>query len=52
MPGPAVTELNDWGSWDGRAMDPDDVAKMVVFAASRPSRVELTQISVDSTDGL
>jgi len=52
MPGPVVTELNDWEHWDGRAMDPEDVAETVVFAASRPSRVELTQISVDSTDKL
>jgi NADP-dependent 3-hydroxy acid dehydrogenase YdfG len=52
MPGPVVTELNDWGHWDGRAMDPEDVAETVVFAASRPSRVELTQISVDSADKL
>ena len=52
MPGPVVTELNDWEHWDGRAMDPEDVAETVVFAASQPSRVELTQISVDSTDKL
>ncbi|WP_436930660.1 SDR family oxidoreductase [Halosimplex halobium] len=52
MPGPVVTELNDWEHWDGRAMDPEDVAETVVFAASRPARVELTQISVDSTDKL
>jgi 3-hydroxy acid dehydrogenase/malonic semialdehyde reductase len=52
MPGPVVTELNDWEHWGGRAMDPEDVAETVVFAASRPSRVELAQISVDSTDKL
>jgi NADP-dependent 3-hydroxy acid dehydrogenase YdfG len=50
MPGPVVTELNDWEHWEGRAMDPEDVAEIITFAASRPSRVELTQISVDSTD--
>jgi NADP-dependent 3-hydroxy acid dehydrogenase YdfG len=50
MPGPVVTELNDWEHWEGRAMDPEDVAETITFAASRPSRVELTQISVDSTD--
>ena len=38
MPGPVVTELNDWEHWDGRAMDPQDVAETVVFAVSRPSR--------------
>jgi NADP-dependent 3-hydroxy acid dehydrogenase YdfG len=52
MPGPVVTELNDCEHWEGRAMDPKDVADAVVFAASRSSRVELTQISVDSTDKL
>lgn len=52
MPGPVVTELNDWEHWDGRAMDPDDVAETVVFAISRPDHVELTEISVDTTEKL
>jgi NADP-dependent 3-hydroxy acid dehydrogenase YdfG len=50
MPGPVITELNDWEHWDGRAMDPEDVAETIAFAASRPRRVELTEIGVDSTD--
>jgi NADP-dependent 3-hydroxy acid dehydrogenase YdfG len=50
MPGPVITELNDWEHWDGRAMDPEDVAETITFAVSRPPRVELTEISVDSTD--
>lgn len=52
MPGPVVTELNDWEHWDGRAMDPDDVAETITFAASRPAHVELAEISIDSTDKL
>jgi NADP-dependent 3-hydroxy acid dehydrogenase YdfG len=50
MPGPVITELNDWEHWDGQAMEPRDVAETIVFAASRPPRVELKEISVDSTD--
>ncbi len=50
MPGAVVTELNDWEHWEGRAMDPTDVAETVVFAVSRPPHVELTQLSVDTTD--
>jgi NADP-dependent 3-hydroxy acid dehydrogenase YdfG len=50
MPGPVVTELNDWEHWEGRPMDPDDVADTVVFALSRPDHVELREISIDSTD--
>lgn len=50
MPGAVVTELNDWAHWDGRAMDPADIAETVVFAVSRPPHVELTQLSVDTTD--
>ncbi|MFP9191982.1 hypothetical protein ACLI4Q_10030 [Natrialbaceae archaeon A-CW1-1] len=52
MPGPVSTELNDWEHWDGRAMDAADVAKTVVFALSRPPHVELTDISVNTTDKL
>ncbi len=52
MPGPVVTELNDWEHWEGRAMDPVDVAETITFAASRPPHVELTQLSVNSTDKL
>lgn len=50
MPGPVITELNDWEHWDGRAMDPADVADTIVFALSRPDHVELTDISVNTTD--
>mgnify|MGYP002760531799 FL=1 len=50
MPGPVITELNDREHWDGQAMEPRDVAETIVFAASRPPRVELKEISVDSTD--
>jgi hypothetical protein len=50
MPGAVVTELNDWAHWDGRAMDPADVAETIAFAVSRPDHVELTSISVDTTD--
>lgn len=52
MPGAVVTELNDWEHWDGRAMEPVDVANTVAFAVSRPDHVELTSISVDTTDKL
>lgn len=50
MRGPVVTELNDWADWDGRALDPADVADAVVFAVSRPAHVELPAITVNSTD--
>ena len=50
MPGAVVTELNDWSHWEGRAMDPVDVAETIAFAVSRPPHVELTSVSVDTTD--
>jgi NADP-dependent 3-hydroxy acid dehydrogenase YdfG len=50
MPGPVITELNDWEHWDGRAMDPADVGNVITFALSCPDHVELTDISVDTTD--
>jgi NADP-dependent 3-hydroxy acid dehydrogenase YdfG len=50
MPGATVTELNDWAHWDGRAMDPADVAETTAFAVSRPAHVELTDVSIDTTD--
>lgn len=52
MPGPVVTELNDWEHWDGRAMDPADVAETAVFALTRPDHVELTEIGIDTTEKL
>ncbi|MFB6186709.1 MAG: oxidoreductase, partial [Halobacteriaceae archaeon] len=50
MPGPVITELNDWEHWDGRAMDPVDIADTIVFALTRPDHVELTEISVNTTE--
>jgi NADP-dependent 3-hydroxy acid dehydrogenase YdfG len=50
MPGPVITELNDWEHWDGRAMDPADVADTIVFVLSRPDHVELTDITVNTTE--
>jgi NADP-dependent 3-hydroxy acid dehydrogenase YdfG len=52
MPGPVVTELNDWEHWDGRALDPADVASAIEFVVSRPARVEISDITVNSTDKL
>jgi len=52
MPGPVRTELNDWAHWDGRVMDPADVAETIVFALSRPAHVELTDLTVNTTDKL
>jgi NADP-dependent 3-hydroxy acid dehydrogenase YdfG len=52
MPGPVVTELNDWEHWDGRALDPADVASAIEFVVSRPARVEIPDITVNSTDKL
>lgn len=50
MPGAVSTELNDWEHWDGRAMEPADIADLVVTALELPARVELTEVSVDTTD--
>jgi NADP-dependent 3-hydroxy acid dehydrogenase YdfG len=50
MPGPVVTELNDWAHWEGRALAPADVAESIVFTASRPPHVEIPDITVNSTD--
>lgn len=50
MPGSVVTELNDWSHWDGRAMEPSDIADTVAFVLSRPPHVEITELSVDTTD--
>ncbi|PSQ25822.1 oxidoreductase [Halobacteriales archaeon QS_9_68_17] len=52
MPGPVVTELNDWDHWDGRALDPADVASAIEFVVSRPAHVEIPDITVNSTDKL
>lgn len=50
MPGAVSTELNDWEHWEGRAMEPRDIAAFVVFALSRPPHVEFTEVSIDTTD--
>lgn len=50
MPGAVSTELNDWEHWDGRAMEPADIADLVVVALDLPAHVELTEVSVDTTD--
>ncbi|MFB6153490.1 MAG: SDR family oxidoreductase [Halodesulfurarchaeum sp.] len=52
MPGPVVTELNDWSDWDGRALDPEDVAESIAFTVSRPPHVEIPDITVNSVDKL
>jgi len=50
MPGAVSTELNDWEHWEGRAMEPHDIAEFVVFALSRPPHVEFTEVGIDTTD--
>ena len=52
MPGPVESEMNDWGDWDGRALDPFDVAESIVFTVSRPDHVEIPDITVNTTDKL
>lgn len=52
MPGPVVTEMRDWADWDGRALDPGDVAEAIEFVVSRPAHVELPEITVNTTDKL
>lgn len=52
MPGPVETEMRDWAEWDGRSLDPADVAEAVVFAVSRPEHVELPEMTVNTTDKL
>jgi hypothetical protein len=50
MPGPVVTEMRDWADWEGRALDPADVAETVAFAVSRPAHVEIPELTVNTTD--
>jgi hypothetical protein len=50
MPGPVVTEMRDWEDWDGRAIDPSEIAAAVVFAVTRPDHVTLLELPVHSTD--
>lgn len=52
MPGPVVTEMRDWSEWEGRALDPGDVADAIEYAVSRPEHVELPEITVNTTDKL
>ena len=52
MPGPVVSEMRDWEEWDGRALDPADVAEAIVFAVSRPDHVEIPDVTVNTTDKL
>lgn len=50
MPGPVVTEMRDWSEWEGRALDPSDVADAIKYAVTRPEHVELPEITVNTTD--
>ena len=50
MPGPVKTEMRDWEEWDGRALDPGDVAEAIVFAVTRPSHVTVPELPVSATD--
>lgn len=50
MPGRVVTGMRNWEEWDGRALDPADVAETIVFAVSRPSHMEIPNITVNTTD--
>ena len=52
MPGPINSEMKDWSDWDGRPLQPEDVADAVAFALTRPRHVELPELTVNSTDKL
>lgn len=52
MPGPVSTGMRDWAAWDGRALDPGDVAESIVFAVSRPEHVEIPDVTVNTADKL
>jgi len=52
MPGPVETEMTSWEDWDGRALDPADVASTIAFVLSRPNHVEIPDITVNTTDKL
>jgi NADP-dependent 3-hydroxy acid dehydrogenase YdfG len=52
MPGPVSSEMRDWAGWEGRALDPTDVAESIVFTVSRPDHVEIPDITVNTTDKL
>lgn len=50
MPGAVSTELKDWEEWDGRALDPSDVAEGVLFAVSRPEHVWVPELTINTKD--
>jgi NADP-dependent 3-hydroxy acid dehydrogenase YdfG len=50
MPGAIQSEMKDWSDWDGRPLQPEDVAETVAFAATLPEHVEVSELWVDTTD--
>lgn len=50
MPGPVVTEMRDWKDWDGRALDPSEIAEAIIFTVTRPDHITLLEFPVHSTD--
>ena len=52
MPGPVQSEMRDWSNWEGRALQPEDVAETLTFALSRPDHVEFRDLTVNTTDKL
>lgn len=52
MPGPVDTEMTDWSDWDGRELQPEDVADTIAFVLDRPPRVEIPEVTVNTTDKL
>jgi NADP-dependent 3-hydroxy acid dehydrogenase YdfG len=50
MPGPIQSEMKDWSDWEGRALDPEDVADSIRYVVSRPDHVEIPDITVNTTD--
>ncbi len=51
-PGPIQSEMKDWSDRDARVLDPEDVADAIRYVVSRPRRVEVPELTVDSTDTL
>lgn len=52
MPGPIQSEMKDWSDWDGRPLQPSDVAETIAFVATQPSHVEIPELTVNTTDKL
>jgi NADP-dependent 3-hydroxy acid dehydrogenase YdfG len=52
MPGPIQSEMKDWSDWEGRALDPADVADAIRYVVSRPDHVEIPDITVNTTEKL